>query len=172
MNPIGSNAKRRPMVFTGGGSMKSSTHSFSAMAVSPVFITANPTLGADVVFTVIGFLFASKAPDWLEIPRWENGNRTSVLPHRTVTHTWWVWVLAWIAAKHLFQQYHFLFSFLSGFCAGALWHILADAMTPMGVPVLNPFGRRWRMRVPLLRTDIGFSVLSLAVGVVCLLSMK
>jgi len=152
--------------------VKSSTHSFSALAVSPVFITANPVPGADVVITIIGFALASKAPDWLEIARWDSGRRSSVLPHRTITHTWWVWVLAWIAAWYLLEQHHLPFSFFSGFCAGALWHILADAMTPMGVPVLNPFGRRWRMRVPLLRTDTGFSAASLAIGVVCLLLMR
>jgi len=94
------------------------------------------------------------------------------VPHRTITHTWWVWVLAWIVGWHLLHQYHLVFSLFSGFCAGALFHILADAMTPMGVPVLNPFGRRWRMCVPFLKTDVGFNAVSLAVGVVCLLLME
>jgi len=80
--------------------------------------------------------------------------------------------LAWGAAWFWLSPQHVLFPFATGFCGGALWHILADAMTPMGVPVFNPFGRRRRLRVPLVGTDVGFAAASLAIGAAAVVPMR
>jgi inner membrane protein len=152
--------------------MKSTTHFLSAAAISPVIVSATPLFGGEAMVAAVGFVAAAKSPDWLEVARWGFGRRWSVLPHRTITHTWWVWLLAWGAAWFWLSPRHALFAFVTGFCAGALWHILADAMTPMGVPVFNPFGRRRRLRVPVVGSDVGFAAASLVIGAAPFLLMR
>jgi len=132
--------------------MKSITHIASAFALAPAAYTLSSRLGLDPFWMTAGFLLGPKAPDWLEMARWFGPVRFSVIPHRTITHTWWVWVgvLWWCWRAGLPEMYGQL---VAGFCVSCLVHILADAMTPMGVPVINPFGKKRRLPAGALRHE-------------------
>jgi len=58
------------------------------------------------------------------------------LEHRTITH----WPL--IYGTGLVLSYFAGYSWLFFFCIGCLVHILLDSLSLMGVPLLNPFGKR------------------------------
>lgn len=117
----------------------------AAVAGPAVFVASGqPVLG------VLAALFAvpgGTAPDWLECSWWAFGNRSSLIPHRTVTHwvAMWVGVLAYAMLKLCQHENGFwllVWPVVAGFSIGALSHCLCDAMTSMGVPVLNPFTRK------------------------------
>jgi membrane-bound metal-dependent hydrolase YbcI (DUF457 family) len=97
------------------------------------------------------------APDWLEIAHAEFSSsrqkwvRVSVIPHRTITHWWPLWVaLAFVVVTMLFHVLH-LFAArdaeivirmaLAGFVAGGVMHLLMDLPNPTGIPILSPFAR-------------------------------
>lgn len=103
---------------------------------------------------LIGALMGASAPDWMEVPTWVNrrhwfspneSHRFSLIPHRTITHTLSLWVLATLYSLYLLvvsvHSYMGLMTF--AFCASVLTHLLLDIQTPMGVPLL-PFGKRYR----------------------------
>ncbi|EGQ60368.1 hypothetical protein GGI1_00005, partial [Acidithiobacillus sp. GGI-221] len=107
------------------------------------------------------------APDWLEIahaeflsPR-QKWVRVSVIPHRTITHWWPLWlvpallVTVWpvhVPAVHLFASTTLaiggvLRMTLAGFSAGGVMHLLMDVPNPTGIPILTPMARsRWSLR--------------------------
>ena len=108
------------------------------------------------------------APDWLEISHAEfSGSRqkwvrVSVIPHRTITHWWPLWLAAatlvviWpvhVPAIHLFaaktiQTNGILRMALAGFVAGGVMHLLMDVPNPTGIPILTPMARsRWSLRL-------------------------
>jgi inner membrane protein len=129
--------------------------------IDPIF--SNPLLTGFVAF------FGATAPDWLEIPLgWNGRQRLSVLPHRTWTHWWPLWLLGtayglgWIT-----RTPHPLWL---AFCIGGWWHLVLDAPNPMGLPVWTPYQRKslswWKSseRIPelvLLSLGTGFALLSL-----------
>ena len=111
------------------------------------------------------------APDWLEIahaefsPQQQRWVRQSVIPHRTITHWWPLWlallvgvmvwpVHAWIIAPGLFNG-HSLFTLnlapilravVAGFTAGGIMHLIMDVPNPSGIPILTPMARsRWSL---------------------------
>ncbi|MBU2768151.1 hypothetical protein HAP94_18740 [Acidithiobacillus ferrivorans] len=111
------------------------------------------------------------APDWLEIAHAEfSGSRqkwvrVSVIPHRTITHWWPLWlvltllVVLWPSALfisntpqiHLFASKtinisNVLRMALAGFTAGGVMHLLMDVPNPTGIPILMPMARsRWSL---------------------------
>ena len=94
----------------------------------------------------IGFLIGSVLPDKLDF-FFSGGNfQTWTKIHRTFTHTWWILLLC------LFSL--FLISSRSdivniavyagkGIFLGMLYHTLCDILTPMGIPILSPMGRKY-----------------------------
>lgn len=108
----------------------------------------------------------SSAPDWLEIPspkkgwfgqlkRDSHGNmiRTSVIPHRTITHYLPAWVfLLYYAFSNLSAGMAWELAF--AFAVGGLTHVLVDMPNPMGVPIFSPF-HRYRLGAKFSRKKAG-----------------
>lgn len=78
-----------------------------------------------------------------------------LLPHRTLTHTFFV-PLALLAIPHPIAHLAAL---------GVLTHIIADCLTPVGVPVLWPLPLR--LRIPLVVTggDLDYLIGAVAMAV-------
>lgn len=100
-----------------------------------------PTQGT--LFAAAGFagaLLGSTAPDWLELPQkptfWGTGGKR-LIPHRTLTHWWPLWVWLFISTLHM--QGTLISALLEGFALGGLSHLVVDLPNPMGVPFATPF---------------------------------
>lgn len=95
----------------------------------------------------------SLLPDRLEIARWKEEGwflnkrkvRKSLIPHRTFTHWPVFWIAVGVAGFATFTDVHLRIAAVA-LSVGALVHILGDAMTPMGVPLWNPLGRKYSLR--------------------------
>lgn len=121
---------------------KTSTHraigAATAVAAFAIMNTGNFSF-VEIAQVCTGIYAGCNAPDWLEMPKRVNGIRYSVIPHRTITH-WlggWIALLVWLLLN--VRNYPVLLPL--GFTIGAISHIITDARTPMGVPLLNPFRR-------------------------------
>lgn len=138
--------------------MKSITHLAAGLVLSPALFVGVASLRDEslALSAAISFVVGSKAPDWLEIRTWIMGRRLSLIPHRTITHTWWLWVLIMLCSPLLLSGSPLALWLTLGFALGCLLHIGMDALTPMGVPVLNPFGTRRRINLGPLSKDWGF----------------
>lgn len=90
------------------------------------------------------------APDWLEIARAQKTNlnnyeRKSLIPHRTITHWWPIWIipLSFLVFEVFYTHESFEGLFISfliiSFIFGALTHLLMDVPNPMGIPIKLPF---------------------------------
>lgn len=115
--------------------MRKYVHQAAGLAVgTTAFLAGSPLEFACGVF------IGSTAPDWLEIPWWINGQRYSLIPHRTLTH----WLLLWFAALSTLTLLKTmpLTILATGFLVGGIVHICLDAVTPMGVPLIIPRRRR------------------------------
>lgn len=85
----------------------------------------------------------STAPDWMEIPtpkqnfagKWV---RTSVIPHRTITHWLPPWMILFVTSLFLFPGSNF-WTITFGFTLGGLVHLAADIPNPAGIPITRPF---------------------------------
>lgn len=119
-------------------------------------------------------VWGGTAPDWLEIAKWKNGERTSMIPHRTLTH----WVVLWAggSAWCIYILYDgvyssvlsMLTSVLFGFLMGGLSHVLCDWLTPMGIPISTPFSRSSLYIVHGTALEIPIAIVSLCIGGVTL----
>lgn len=89
---------------------------------------------------VIGALAGASAPDWLEIWRKREVNgrvvRTPIIPHRTFTH----WLLPWLFLVG--YAFHLDAVLLQGFAIAGVLHLASDFPNKMGIPLINPFGRK------------------------------
>ena len=106
-------------------------------------------------------ILGSTAPDWLE---WISKALGNPIEHRTSTHI----VLYWAAALAIglgVWDYH---GILAAFAYGGLTHVMADAITIMGVP-LTPFSdRRWNFMGGRLRTgESGEFMVAGGIAMVC-----
>lgn len=110
-----------------------------------------------------GLMFGARMPDWLEHPL--SGPDHRWVAHRTLTHWAPLWLgLAW--ASHVWLRGLPAWA-VYGIAGGCLLHILCDATTPMGVPLLLPFGRH--LRFPGARSGSWHEHLALGVlGLLCL----
>lgn len=112
---------------------------------------------------VAGCLLGARAPDWMEVARFnrQTGQRTSLLPHRTLTHWPWPWLALLVLSTMTALEpgpNKLTGVALAGFTAAGLLHIGTDCLTVMGCPLgINPFGRRTSLR--LLRTGSSREVL-------------
>ena len=137
-----------------------STHTLAGIVVGAGLCYFSQSTDLDMVALMIGSLAGASAPDWLEIAKWkthrswlifEKSERESWIPHRTITHTVVLWLMAFAySLVRLVTDSHYLLNLVFfGFCISGLTHLLLDVRTVMGVPFL-PFGKRYHWR--------GFSV--------------
>lgn len=102
--------------------------------------------GVPAILAFAGAVSGSTAPDWLELPQrasfW-GGQGVRLIPHRTLTHWWPLWVAA-ILSTVQFLHGAFFAPWLIGFAAGGLSHLLVDLPNPMGIPILTPFAKSRR----------------------------
>lgn len=83
----------------------------------------------------VGVRPGSTAPDWLEF---------GLIKHRTLTHLPWLWVLMYAVSVSMVSHYDigvFVSCLVTGFCIGAISHLVGDIGTPMGVPLFSPSKR-------------------------------
>lgn len=88
------------------------------------------------------------APDWLEIAHAKEGqdgrwHRSSIIPHRTITHWWPLWFFPLLAAAIMLGDSSHkwaagLATAVLGFCAGGLSHLICDIPDPTGIPISSP----------------------------------
>lgn len=76
-----------------------------------------------------------------------NGQRWSVIPHRTLSHSPYPYLVLLVIGLLLPPVATpigvvALGNVVAGVGAGALIHLALDVLSPSGVPLLNPFGRR------------------------------
>lgn len=89
--------------------------------------------------------FGGTAPDWLEIAHAEYSEkyhrwmRKSVIPHRTITHWWPLWLISTLVA--FYGTHGFLQIGLIGFLSGGWMHLLMDIPNPTGIPILTPLAK-------------------------------
>lgn len=91
------------------------------------------------------------APDWLEIAHAEYSQkyrryvRRSVIPHRTITHWWPLWLIVLSIGFYLFHQTGresiMAGIMIIGFSAGAWMHLLMDIPNPSGIPIKTPYAK-------------------------------
>ena len=81
------------------------------------------------------------------------------IPHRTVMH--WPLVYAGFALLTFFN-YPLVFVF----CIASLVHVLMDSFTMMGVPIINPFGKKYGFG---LMITGGYKELTFSVLLLCLI---
>lgn len=101
--------------------------------------------GVEAIVVDIVAMAASSLPDSMEMKWWSRGQRYSLIPHRTATH----WLLPWVSlATWLIWDIHhqqtvpiYANAILLGVAFGCIGHITMDCLTPMGVPIINPFSR-------------------------------
>jgi membrane-bound metal-dependent hydrolase YbcI (DUF457 family) len=116
-----------------------------------------PSAGVLSLVTIPAGYFGGTAPDWLEIShaeystKYKRWMRKSVIPHRTITHWWPVWVavsallVAWpfpaLAGCQPTEISTITRMAGTGFVAGAWMHLLMDIPNPTGIPMATPRAR-------------------------------
>ncbi len=120
-----------------------------------------------------GAVVGGRAPDKLEIARWGRwtNRRYSLIPHRTLTHWWPVWMGLLIYSVLLVSQADDFTQTatswgLLGFAISGVLHLALDVMTPTGVPILNPFGKKFSFSVYRAGSPAELLLIS-GVGLVC-----
>jgi len=109
---------------------------------------------AIVTLISMGILLGARGPDRLELPVWDRRKnvRRSLIPHRTLTH----WPPLWLLIVWFFGGLREIASDILiyeiscvgfGFGLSGLLHLCMDVMTPMGIPLLKPFGQRTSLTV-------------------------
>jgi len=97
-------------------------------------------------FSYIGIFLCAVGcilPDWIE---------GGVARHRGLSHTWYVWLAAFVSVKALAILYSanpvigYISIGVNYLMFGVLLHLATDALTPMGIPIW-PHKRRWTMRL-------------------------
>ena len=128
-----------------------SVHTAAGLLLGGIMATAVQDEPLRMLQFMVASLMGASAPDWLEIARfrttwfgWGPRVRESVIPHRTFTHTFSLWVLAILGtATMALRTDQVVWEFAFAFCLSAFGHLVLDIRTPMGIP-LWPFGRRYR----------------------------
>jgi inner membrane protein len=146
----------------------------AALAYAVYERSASPTLA-------FGTLLGSSFPDVGEFVQFRGKWRTSLIPHRTLTHWIPLYVLVAVAIHSAPQTLPWwVENLVSGVCFGSILHVLLDMFSPAGIPLLHPFGtrrsfglRRSGGKACLYRTGTGeeFPVIATAVlGIVAFLA--
>jgi membrane-bound metal-dependent hydrolase YbcI (DUF457 family) len=128
------------------------------------------------LFAIIGVMLGATGPDDLEMSYYNKsaGRFDRVIPHRTITHSIWLWVLClYCLITYSNQMMGYLtvygYWFAIGYIYGAFSHLAADICTPTGIPLGNPFGKRfslniyktgkgeWKVLMPVIALSSGLS---------------
>lgn len=118
---------------------------------------ANPyarvgNLWVDLGLFYLGMLFGSSAPDWLEMNQKVNGKWVRTIPHRTLTHWLPIWLAVfWLVWVEQIIGFWMLELLVVGFLLSGMLHIIVDACSLSGVPLLTPFGKS-RFKLGIYRT--------------------
>ncbi len=147
-------------------------HRFTTFGVFPAAWAAigHPHIISVVAGIAVGAWYGCTAPDWLELPMkparvtdrrtgrqfWK---RRSVIPHRTVTHWWVIWLVAgvaiwhgihmsiidWLPVQQRWRDGWHLATMAEagsiGFLSGVACHLICDLPNPSGIPLLTPWHR-------------------------------
>lgn len=116
--------------------------------------TLEPHSSAAITLIGLGMLLGARGPDRLEIPVFNKRKKTrhSLIPHRTLTH----WPLLWVILTGLslfcgMYTQNSLFAAMSsvgfGFCVASWLHLAMDIMTPSGIPLCSPFGKKTSLNI-------------------------
>ncbi|WP_347990225.1 metal-dependent hydrolase [Methylomonas sp. AM2-LC] len=102
-----------------------------------------------LLMIALGIVAGSRGPDRLEIPSFnpKTKERRSLIPHRTLTHWPFFWFAISILVITIFLSFDGLLIrsiilSMIGFVIACWLHLALDILTPAGIPLLNPFGRR------------------------------
>jgi membrane-bound metal-dependent hydrolase YbcI (DUF457 family) len=126
------------------------------LSLALALLELNPlTAGSPGFCTLLslGIVMGARIPDWLEF-RLSSGKRKrrSFIPHRTLTHYPNYWFMLLLGCFFAYDHdTNLLVNFVSiyglGICVGALLHLLMDFMTPVGIPLSHPFGKRTSLHI-------------------------
>ena len=114
----------------------------------------DPHSSVAITLVGLGILLGARGPDRLEVPVFNKRKkvRYSLIPHRTLTH----WPLLWVILTGLslfcgMNTQTPLFVAMScvgfGFCMGSWLHLAMDIMTPSGIPLCSPFGKKTSLNI-------------------------
>ncbi|MES1927396.1 metal-dependent hydrolase [Salinisphaera sp. T31B1] len=111
---------------------------------------SDPPLTGLAMACASGLIFGASAPDQMEFPLFGRLiGRVSLLPHRTVTHSPWLWIAficGGVIALAQTQGWGLLFAYQwLGFSLSGALHIFVDMGSMSGIPLLNPFGGRYSL---------------------------
>lgn len=130
-------------------------HSLAGLAVAITLTAIYQPAWWQALALLAGTHLGASAPDWMEVPVWTrrwsmfggDAVRHSLIPHRTITHTFSLWIAAFAGLGHVVSGLGspVLTMLTVGFCAAVASHLLLDITTPMGIP-MTPFGPRYRLR--------------------------
>ena len=114
----------------------------AALGIAGAAIAVQSGLPVQGALFFVGAFAGASAPDWLELPF--SGGR--VIPHRTLTHVPWLWLVAllWVAVA---LHGSWLWPVVLGFILASLLHLAMDSLSPMGIPLANPGGRRYSLHL-------------------------
>lgn len=138
---------------------------------------ANADQPAFVALVALGILLGARGPDRMEIPSFNRRTNTrhSVIPHRTITHWPTLWIvmtaICWaiLSLTHDFLLYN-IACVAMGFCVAGWLHLTMDIMTPMGIPLLTPFGPRFSFKL-YKTSQTGELVCLFLFSIICYLSV-
>jgi len=116
------------------------SNSASIALVASTFILPTSHNKETWIVFFVAFAVAARLPDQLEFPIRKFGKDT-IYPfgHRTWTHWWPFWVGALWATLH-FLPWVWWSAAITGVIASSIGHLVMDAMTHGGIPVLYPTG--------------------------------
>ena len=125
--------------------MSKNGHTLSAVAVGGYIALAIPHAALFGLVTAL----AGRIPDTIEglTGFGPDGERRSLIPHRTLSHSPWTWIALLVVGLLLPKIPTPLGAVsigqvLAGVGAGAVLHLMLDLFSPTGIPLGNPFGTR------------------------------
>lgn len=124
--------------------MSKGGHTLLAAAIGGALVLA----GRDLTLLGVVTAAAGRLPDSVEIVTGfgPNGERQSILPHRTLSHSPYPYLVLilvglWLPRLGPLPVGHLI----AGLGLGGIVHLAVDLLSPAGVPLGNPFGRRTSM---------------------------
>jgi hypothetical protein len=121
--------------------MSKGGHTLLAAAIGGALVLA----GRDLTLLGLVTVAAGRLPDAVEIVTGfgPNGERYSIIPHRTISHSPYIWLALFAVGLMITRVGSVPIGHtIAGVGLGAVVHLAIDLLSPSGVPLGNPFGRR------------------------------